>query len=71
MIANEHIVFTLSRDGYIKRVSMRSFSSNDSVTGLKDQDELIGFSEADTLDTLLAFTESGEYVSIPLYTLAE
>ncbi len=71
MIANEHIVFTLSRDGYIKRVSMRSYSSNDSLTGLKDQDELIGFSEADTLDTLLAFTESGEYVSIPLYTLAE
>ena len=71
MIANEHIVVTMSRDGYIKRVSMRSYSSNDTVTGIKDQDELIGYSEADTLDTLLAFTESGEYVSIPLYTLNE
>ncbi|MBR2701676.1 MAG: DNA topoisomerase IV subunit A [Erysipelotrichaceae bacterium] len=71
MITNEHVVITLSRDGYIKRVSMRSYSSNDSFTGLKDEDELIGYCEADTLDTLLAFTETGEYVSLPLYTLSE
>lgn len=71
MIANEHIMITLSRDGYIKRVSMRSYSSNETETGLKEDDQLIGYCEADTLDYLLAFTESGEYVCLPLYQLRE
>ena len=71
MIQNEHIVVTLSRDGYIKRVSMRSYNSNETLTGVKESDSLIGYCEADTVDTLLAFTESGEYVSIPLYQLQE
>lgn len=71
MIANEHVIVTLSRDGYIKRVSMRSFSANEAETGLKDDDQLIGYCEADTVDYMLAFTESGEYVCLPLYQLKE
>ena len=72
MIANERIMMTLSRDGYIKRVSLRSFNSSESdITGLKEGDELIGAVECDTLDTMLAFTESGEYVYLPMYVLNE
>ncbi len=71
MIANEHVVVTLSRDGYIKRVSMRSFGANDSITGLKEDDRLVGYTEADTVDTILAFTESGEYVIVPIYQLKD
>ncbi len=72
MITNEHVVVTLSRDGYIKRVSMRSYKSvSDSLTGLKDDDQLVGVCEADTVDTMLLFTESGEYVCLPVYQLQE
>ncbi len=72
MIANEHVVVTLSRDGYIKRVSMRSYKSvGDTQTGLKELDQLVGICEADTVDTLLAFSESGEYVCLPVYQIQE
>lgn len=71
MIANEHVVITLSRDGYIKRVSMRSYTSSEAETGVKELDELIGTCEADTIDSLLAFTESGEYVCLPVYQIKE
>ncbi len=72
MIINEAVMLTLSKDGYIKRVSMRSFnSSNGDETGLKEQDELVGTIQADTVDTLLAFTNSGEYVCQPVFQLAD
>ncbi|MBQ6654245.1 MAG: DNA topoisomerase IV subunit A [Erysipelotrichaceae bacterium] len=72
MIPNERVVVSLSRDGYIKRVSMKSYNASESeLTGLKNEDELIGVSEADSYDTLLIFTESGEYVQIPVYQLEE
>ncbi len=72
MIPNERVVISFSRDGYIKRVSMRSFNASENTpTGLKDQDELIGYKEVDTYDTLLAFSQSGEYVCLPIYQLNE
>ena len=72
MIASERVVLTLSRDGYIKRVSLRSYNSSEgTITGLKQSDQLIGYIQADTEDTLIAFTESGEYVCLPVYQIDE
>ncbi len=72
MIASERVVLTLSRDGYIKRVSLRSYNSSEgTITGLKQSDQLIGYIHADTEDTLIAFTESGEYVCLPVYQIDE
>ena len=61
MITSEQVMVTISRDGYIKRSSMRSFASNDSMTGLKEGDQLIGTLEANTLEILLYVTSSGTY----------
>ena len=72
MVASERVVLTLSRDGYIKRVSLRSYNSSEgTITGLKQSDQLIGYIQADTEDTLIAFTESGEYVCLPVYQIDE
>ena len=72
MIPNEKTVITVSRDGYIKRVSLRSYQSSEGVIpALKDGDELIGISEAETYDNLLLFNDNGSYAIIPLYTLDE
>ncbi len=72
MIPNERVVVSLSRDGYVKRVSLKSYNaSENALTGLKNEDELIGVSECDSYDTLLIFTESGEYVQLPVYQLEE
>lgn len=72
MITNERVVITLSKDGYIKKVSLRSYKSfENTLTGIKAGDQLIGYQQCDSIDTLLAFSESGEYICLPLYQLED
>ncbi len=72
MIPNERVMVTLSRDGYIKRVSMRSYSASEHLnTGCKEGDELIGFKEVSTLDTLLYITSGGMYGYTQVYEIEE
>lgn len=72
MIPNEKTVITVSRDGYIKRVSVRSYQSSEGILpALKEGDQLIGISEAETYDTVLLFNDNGSYANIPLYSLEE
>lgn len=72
MIPNERVMVTISRDGYVKRVSLRSYSASEHLsTGLKDGDELIGYKEVNMLDTLLYITSSGAYGYTPVYEIEE
>ena len=72
MIPNERVMITVSRDGYVKRVSLRSYSASDNaMTGLKEGDLLVGQLEVDTLDTLLLFTSKGNYAYLPVYQIDE
>lgn len=72
MINNEPCMITVSKDGYLKRVSLRSYNASDSLLpGFKERDTLIGFKQAETLDTLLIFTNRGNYAYIPIYDLEE
>ena len=70
MIPKEDVIVTLSKDGYIKRTSVKSYSaSNEEETTLKENDYLIGMYEASTLDTLLVFTNQGNFLFIPVHTI--
>lgn len=72
MIANEKTILTLSQDGYVKRVSLRSYQSSEGIRpSLKDNDALIGVVEAETYDHLLMIFEEGEYALIPVHELDE
>ncbi len=73
LIAKEEQIVSLTRDGYAKRSSIKSFkSSNDNtLPGLKSGDVLIGNSIGLTTDYLLAFTSRGNYVCIPVHKLTE
>ena len=72
MITNERVMVTCSRDGYVKRVSMRSFGNSAlNSTTIKEGDQLVGCKEADTLDTLLLFTSKGNYAYLPVYQIEE
>lgn len=71
MIANERVVVTVSRDGYLKRVSMRSKTASEGLTGLKEGDRLVGLIECDTLDTLILITKKGNYAYLPVYQIDE
>ncbi|MBQ3272528.1 MAG: DNA topoisomerase IV subunit A, partial [Solobacterium sp.] len=72
MVASERVVATVSRDGYVMRVSLRSYGASDGTpTGLKEGDELIGHIECDTLDMLLLFTSKGNYACLPVWQIDE
>ena len=62
----------ITKEGYVKRVSMRSFSAScEEETGLKDKDYPVGLYEANTMDTLLVFTDLGNFLYIPVYELPD
>ncbi len=70
MVAKEDVIVTLTKDGYIKRTSYRSYqSSNGEKPQLKDGDYVLGTYELNTLDTVLVFTSLGNYLYIPVYTI--
>ena len=72
MISHEQVMLTLTRDGYVKRVSMRSYNaSNEVLSGHKDSDVLIGQSEVNTRQILIFFTNRGKYGYIPVYQIEE
>lgn len=71
MIQNESVMISVSRDGYLKKVSLRSYQASESFGGVKEGDELIGYLEVETLDNLLIFTTKGNYAMIPVYTIED
>lgn len=72
MIAEEQVMVTVTRDGYVKKVSLRSYSSSAGVpAGRKEGDVLVGYNQASTLQTLAVFTDLGHYGEIPVYKLAD
>lgn len=72
MILSEDIYISVSRDGYIKRISMRSYNARgDARIGKKDDDLVIDIHKANTTDKLLVFTNKGNYLYIPIHKLEE
>lgn len=71
MIPKEDVIVVVTKDGYVKRSSIRSFTSSDKELTLKDTDYIIGMYELNTLDTLLLFTNKGNYLYVPVHELPD
>ena len=72
MIPKEDVVVAITKDGYIKRTSFRSYtSSNPEDITLKENDYIIGLYEMNTTDTLLVFTSGGNYLHIPVHIIPD
>ena len=72
LIPKEDVVVVVTKEGYVKRVSKRSYnSSNDEDISLKENDYIIGLYEMNTIDTILVFTNLGNFISIPIYKLQD
>lgn len=70
MIPKEDCIVVVTNEGYIKRVSPRSYQKDEN-TMLKEKDYVIGLYEANTLDTILIFTNLGNYLYIPVHLIPE
>ena len=72
MIPKEDVVVLITKDGYIKRTSFRSFTASnmDDLT-LKENDYILGLYEMNTTDTLFVFTDGGNYLHIPVHIIPD
>jgi len=73
LIADEDVMIAITRDGYLKRSSMRSYvsSGENALPGIKSGDLLVMADEANNKDTIIVFTNKGNYCYIPVYTIHE
>ena len=70
MIHSEENIVVVTNEGYVKRVSLRSYNKEEDTT-LKEGDYVIGLYELNTLDTILLFTNLGNYLYVPVHEIPE
>src|SRR5699024_1105914 len=70
LIEDETVYVGVSKKGYIKRSSKRSFKSTEKV-GVGNDDEHIFEAECSTKDILYVFTDNGKYYRLPVYAVDE
>jgi len=72
LIPSEDVVVILTKEGYIKRSSLRSFSASKSEeTAMKAGDRPLWQAEVNTTDTLLVFTQKGNYLYVPVHEIPD
>ena len=71
MIPDENVVVVVTNDGYVKRVSTKSFKSSDEETTLKPGDYVTAKYLTSTRSNLLLFTNLGNYLYVPVHILPE
>ena len=68
MIQEEDVVVSITKDGYIKRSSFRSYNATEE-TSLKDNDYYLNIYKTTTLSTLIIFTSLGNYLYLPVHEI--
>ena len=72
LIAKEDVYVVVTRDGYIKRSSLKSYkSSNGALPGVKVNDSIVMASIVNTVDYVLCFTNKGNYILLPVHEILE
>ncbi|WP_326717852.1 DNA topoisomerase IV subunit A [Vagococcus jeotgali] len=72
LVPQEDVMVSITKEGYVKRSSIRSFSaSKDDGIELKETDELIFSSQQNTHDHLLIVTNTGNMIYRPVHELAD
>ena len=69
LIIKENVIIVLTHDGYLKKVSKKSYSSSDEVTGLKPGDYVLDMYDTNTLNKLLIITSLGNYIYLPIHEI--
>ncbi len=70
MISREDCMVVVTSEGYVKRVSLRSYDET-TETMVKEGDYVIGKYKMSTMDTILLFTDLGNYLYVPVHELPD
>ncbi|WP_044748500.1 DNA topoisomerase IV subunit A [Bacillus alveayuensis] len=72
MIPQEDVMVTVTKEGYVKRTSLRSYAaSNGQDLGMKESDRILAQFAMNTIDVLLLFTCRGNYIYCPVHELPD
>ena len=71
LIKDEDVIIVLSHDGYLKRVSKKSYNKGEDETGLKPGDSILDLYEANTKDKYIVITDFGNYMYLPVSEIPE
>ena len=72
MIPKEECIVVITKEVYVKSVSLRSYGASEGEdTSLKEGDYVIGLYQMNTMDTLLLFTDLGNYLYAPIHELPD
>ena len=71
LIPKEECIVVVTNEGYVKRTSIRSFEASPEETMVKEGDYVIGKYKMNTMDTVLLFTDLGNYLYVPVHELPD
>lgn len=71
LIQDSEVMISVSKDGYVKRSSMKSYQASKDDYVKKEDDFILAISNASTLNKLLLFFDNGLYAYLPVYDLIE
>lgn len=72
LVASEDVMLTVTQDGYLKRTSLRSYSaSGGHDLAMKETDRCIFAKEVNTTESMLAFTNKGNYIFLPIHEIPD
>ncbi|MFJ7726308.1 DNA topoisomerase IV subunit A [Neobacillus sp. NPDC097160] len=71
-VPSEDVIVTVTKQGYVKRTSQRSFAaSGGQDLAMKESDRLLDQLDMNTKDVLLLFTNKGNYLFCPVHELPD
>ena len=72
MISKEDFIVCVSNNGYVKKVSLKSYNmTNNEYPGVRENDYIEGFYKINNIDTVLLFTNLGNYLFLPVREIQE
>lgn len=74
LVTPEDVLVSLTKDGYIKRTSMLSYTRSGGEmedVNLKEGDYIRCLHEVNTIDSLLLFTQKGQYYLLPVHQIPD
>lgn len=69
LIPKEDVIIILTKEGYLKRVSLKSQSSTDEETLVKPGDYVVSYFKTNTINKLCIITSKGNYLYIPIHEI--
>ncbi|MGO4938933.1 DNA topoisomerase IV subunit A [Fundicoccus sp. Sow4_D5] len=72
LIPEEKVYVSVTKEGYLKRTSLRSFSASDSLDlGSRDHDYPLFVQELSTHDAIILVTNKGNYIHLPVHEMPD